>query len=806
MKLANLLKAAVIERQVEDAYNKAIEKAFPGAKLEYPFACDGYCEFKVGDNKKTVHRLLIEYKYDEDMSSKTVRSKVLTQVLGYMKKFEENGRHLPSVVLVADKNECFVLHVNDLVKWLDFDGVKWDGAPSAMAGANPNLVLALAEDETRNAFVYDVDDSFDFETVAQKIRDMATGTVRLVRVTEHNVDQIFKVFSEKIVKDKKYPPNDMVALFFNVVTGSDDVYLHPVKKDTLVVNGKNVKIDAGKFKAFCGHFSTTCSPKEKARLAAISDRLIEDTNRRRKGEFYTPTPFVDYSHAMICKQFGDDWKEKYYVWDCAAGTLNLTRDYKFSHLFSSTLEQAELDIAKNYNNEAAKFQFDFLNDELKKVSEGGKVPDALIEALEQNKPIIFYINPPYGMNGSNKRDGSSKTSICKTAINAEMCAAKIGKCSQELITQFLYRILNITNKFNLTNSNIALFSNPKFFITQGAKKFRTLFFDKFNYRDGIYFNAGHFGNVSGTWGITFNIWKAGQCLDKTNFMHKVVDIIDGEIITIQDKLLYNIDNDRPLNEYHEFNSTCKTKVELPGFSNALTIGNHLLKVNKDSFGYLYLDGYDAKGIMCMPYSHGHGHEINANNYEQSCTTLAALLLGSHTWIEEKDPFIYPNIQHPKYSEFISDAIIWSTFGCLQASLHQVSYHNKLWDIKNEFFWCKPKDIAAWANACNNDEVYNDANTMPESFVCKKLQGIMLSTEAQAVLDKANELLEKSMKYRKIFNDEHPEVQIQNADAGWYQVKQLLKVYMPNELKEFNELYKKLADKMKPMVKTLGFLK
>lgn len=96
--------------------------------------------------------------------------------------------------------------------------------------------------------------------------------------------------------------------------------------------------------------------------------------------------------------------------------------------------------------------------------------------------------------------------------------------------------------------------------------------------------------------------------------------------------------------------------------------------------------------------------------------------------------------------------------------------------------------------------------MSESFVCKKLQGVTLSKEAQAVLDKANELLEKSMKYRKIFNDECPEVQIQNADAGWYQVKQLLKTYMPNELKEFNELYKKLADKMRPMVKTLGFLK
>ena len=43
-------------------------------------------------------------------------------------------------------------------------------------------------------------------------------------------------------------------------------------------------------------------------------------------------------------------------------------------------------------------------------------------------------------------------------------------------------------------------------------------------------------------------------------------------------------------------------------------------------------------------------------------------------------------------------------------------------------------------------------------------------------------------------------------GGWYQIKGMLKEYFPNELKEFNELYKALADKMRPMVYELGFLK
>ena len=77
--------------------------------------CDGYCEFDV-DSK--LHHLLIEYKFDEDMSSKAFSSESLSADPAYMKRFEDNGQTLPSVVLVADKNECFVIH--PMVYELDF--------------------------------------------------------------------------------------------------------------------------------------------------------------------------------------------------------------------------------------------------------------------------------------------------------------------------------------------------------------------------------------------------------------------------------------------------------------------------------------------------------------------------------------------------------------------------------------------------------------------------------------------------------------------------------------------------------------
>lgn len=94
----------------------------------------------------------------------------------------------------------------------------------------------------------------------------------------------------------------------------------------------------------------------------------------------------------------------------------------------------------------------------------------------------------------------------------------------------------------------------------------------------------------------------------------------------------------------------------------------------------------------------------------------------------------------------------------------------------------------------------------ECFVFKKLQTTTLSPEAQAVLDKANELVRKSFKYRSLFNDSHPEYQCLNWDASYYQLKPIWREFLPENFKEFKELYKKLSDKMRPMVYELGFLR
>ena len=49
--LGKKLKSCEIERQVEDRYNEGISFYFPKSEITYPYACDGYIEVKLENEK-----------------------------------------------------------------------------------------------------------------------------------------------------------------------------------------------------------------------------------------------------------------------------------------------------------------------------------------------------------------------------------------------------------------------------------------------------------------------------------------------------------------------------------------------------------------------------------------------------------------------------------------------------------------------------------------------------------------------------------------------------------------------------------
>jgi hypothetical protein len=290
-------------------------------------------------------------------------------------------------------------------------------------------------------------------------------------------------------------PNDMVNLFAHIMMHPDSVVLQGNKlfttmfKDTIIIG------NVDNYNGFVQEFSRKYTPKQKHVFTAILDRLIEDTTRRKQGEFFTPTIWVDKAHEYIALVYGDDWKEKYVVWDPAWGTGNLTRDYKFGELYVSTLNQSDIDTANQmgYNPEATKFQYDFLNDDYE------KLPEGLRKSIEQGRQIIVLMNPPYGT--SSTSFGNHKKGTSKTIVNQIMLDNGIGRSSQQLYAQFLYKLKEYGIK------NISVFSKPNFFISSGFIKFRELVWSDFELMSGFIMDASEFADVK-QWPLTFTVWQS----------------------------------------------------------------------------------------------------------------------------------------------------------------------------------------------------------------------------------------------------------------------------------------------------------
>ena len=536
---------------------------------------------------------------------------------------------------------------------------------------------------------------------------------------------------------------------------------------------------------------------------ATADRLIENTERRSKGAFYTPIIWADYAHKLITEQFGNCWKEDFIVWDCCCGTKNLTRDYRFKELYCSTLEQAELDISNNYNKEATSFQFDFLNDSLDDLKV--KAP-GLLNAFENNKPIMFFINPPYVKPNGANGNTSQSSNVCKEMHNID------GFKQSELICQFLWRILNIKRTFNLTNCCISCFTKPSWLCCESTKKFRQLFFQHFKFTNGIMFNAGEFDNVSAQWGITFNMWRPGECNNKNEFEHTVVQSnknSDIEIIGVY--TLYNADNIdhiqtsayiskdvkkteditngiifKPINKSY---TITKAKVPKDRLDIAMHIHGDMIQTNRNC--YITAGIPTAGGII-----------LTKDNVINACMVLAIRLTTRHNWLNDKDSYIID--PHKKYPiEFIADCFTYALF-----SNYAISMHFDVGSLHNDLFWMSKDDIEQLAKQYNNIQCLDDIKfTNNNRFAYNKLieWSDILSHESKDIVSTAKSLVINSFQYRTIFNNTNPDYQINNWDAGWYQLKPLLKTYIPDDLKAFRTLHKQLGDKIRQQVYELGIL-
>ena len=784
-----------------------------------PYKTDGLLKY-INKDRKINLNCLFEFKYDIDMNNRTERTRVIIQALYYLKKFEIAGEFfLPTTIFIGDKNECFYFHTNNIIKYLGYK-LDWNIAPSEAGYRNDSLLMEMIQDTNLdNVYIIDIDGNFKFMDILKNINEITSNTKSRFRITNQNVHIILANFVKKVLNDKKLSVNDEVNLFIQSLVDRTNNYQHPNKPNVLVTKGfGDIKIFGAGYKSYINFFDTDLSPSEKETLTATQDRLIQDETRRKQGEFFTPTIWVNEAHKMISETFGEDWKEKFVTWDCASGTGNLTRDYQFKELYCSTLVGSDIETMTQagYNPEATKFQYDFLNDGVVNgqidILNDPKLPEGLKKAILEGKEIIIFMNSPYG--AATEFGEKSKKNVAKTKTSELMKKDDWGASSQQLYAQFLYKCYILNKNKNI---HLAFFAKSLYKTGSSWKKFRNNFYKKFNYIDGMLFNASHFSDTSDTWGVDFSIWKSGE--EKRNSLSiKIKDENLAIIEILSKKEIYNLDKSTEASKWVRRNIKKLEVFDAPQMKSGLNVkfdGKTMVgKISKNALGY-FLNGGNfvytnnkMVNIFSSCFAVGHGLSIVDKNFMDVVSLFSARRLTINNWINDKDEYIAPDEKNILWNQFQNDSIIYSLFNTSssQSSMRQIEYKDKLWDIKNEFFFMSKDEMKALAEQYKFDELYKDTRNTNERYVFELLKTINLSPDAEKVLEKAKELVRKSFEWRKIMYQSNPEYHLDAWDAGWYQIKKILNEHFKLELNEFNALYKSFENRMRPQVYQLGFLK
>lgn len=828
-----------VEKAVESAVNTllttGLKKIHPNATITHDYRnnTDGYIEIT---NTTTPYALLVEAKRDLNLSAnKKDRATVYAQVCWYLRNLPTTGARTPSVVVICDTDEIFAMPANKLDKYTTNDTYPWHNYSASTMHQDATLLADLIQDSNlHHVYVHDIQAGFDPNMFLWAVDAMGQRTKPLrVPINKESMDHVFTRFKMEVLgTDATGLKNkDEISLFIDILRGNSDIYAHPKKPNTLVVGDKHLTLDTYRFEQFWSQYVVgDYTLVELKSLTEVADTLIEETDRRFTGDFWTPPRWVDKAHEYIEDALGEDWKDRYIVCDPACGTLNLTRDYRFKELYASTLFQEELDIASDYNPEATKYQYDFLNDDMQlhedsmtadkalELARAGKLkmPQGLVEALAANRPIVFFANPPYGQ--ATSHDGKKqKPGVSATAITELMQG--MGHAKGELYTQFIWRTKELAKLFGYTSDFHFFFFGKNIYPSPNFGKFIHELTSEFTFKDGFMMNAGEFSGTSSMWGIIFSHFEVGGS-NQREFDYTVLKSdSDLDINKVANWRGRSVSKGETISDWFADIALPKDKDPNPILTkNGLespTSKNPPCVPCDGAIGYAHNNGNNVQfsdkyvGIYTMGFASAHGRDITRDNFTRAAVTFSIrravqedVAAKKLLWVRDKDIFTRPpeSLLTP---EFIADCVIYSLFDrqSNQTSLRDYEYKGKTYRVINEFFPYSTTDMLELAQKYRNRTIEGDLTGETERFVHTWLEDYrdQLSGEALAVLELAWEIIKASFNKRATHAAISPRYQVESWDAGW---KQIAAMVFGRERVD-NEIYDAYYTQWRDTVRALG---
>lgn len=787
-----LSKPNISEEDVKDAYIKAL----------------GLKEYQ----KNLVDIQTKEVWFEAKNNNKNSTYEMFTQLLHYVQDALNKGEYVPPFLSVIDTKKASLMKTSDVLPFLAKKTIKWGKSASQF----PKEALDEVSTHIGTYFV-----SFKIETHEEEFINtikeaIKSGEIIRTQITPDNLKQVFDKWVDMIGREIAGVGEEHYALLFFADIMHDGTVsthanlpaelLHKNNAPVFYLEGKNYELKNKEgYRRFWAIYHKPPKSEYRDYLLERRDSLIPLDERSFKGAFYTPLKVVDKAYDKLTETLGKNWQKEYIVWDMCCGVGNL--EVKHSNprnIYMSTLDQADIDVMKATKTcvSAQRFQYDYLNDDI--TDEGNidytltnKIPESLRKAIKDGKKILVLINPPYAEAGSalgkDAKGDVSKTKIASKAMN------NYGKASNELFTQFVARISQ-----EMPTATLAMFSKLKYVNSPNFEEFRQTW--NAQYLGGFIVHSKAFDGLKGDFPIGFLVWKINQNnKQKIELVEIMTEILDKNAKAIGEKLFYNLPNKTFLNVWLQ--RPKPNSIEVIPLKNTVSpyvSAKYLNKWSDRAIGYMWCQNNDLQhasqqtALFSSVWGDGHGFYINLENLWQSAIIFSVRRLIKPTWINDRDQFLQP--AKPISDEFKNDCLIWMLFNGsnLTASANDLEWNGKKWSIVNHFIPFTESEV-------------NAPDRFESDFMVQYLSDKELSNEAKSVLDAGKELWKAYFEHTDI-REIRDELKLNRPDVGWYQIRKALQArnasddYTPVSFELFEEVYKKLSEKLQPLVYELGFLK
>lgn len=456
---------------------------------------------------------------------------------------------------------------------------------------------------------------------------------------------------------------------------------------------------------------------------------VDSDKRKAEGEFYTPLKWCEEGRKYFDKHI-PDW-HNYTVYDGSCGTANLMRtaNHPADKLFLSTLRKEDADAVQKTFPDATVFQLDFLN----KLDYGegcmeffDQLPERLKEVIRNDEPLIFYMNPPY-------KSGSARG----TDVGKHMCNIGLSRPACDIYYQFMWRVMNIVERFNLSNTWFNCFGPLTFFTGASANILLQEFEHCFEFIDGMCLSAQEFSDTSESiqWGIGCSLWKSrgGYMPDRKHndiLLERKYTNENGEIVTSGRELYM------PPRE--KLSDWVKPK-DVYGYDKAPLMTSHLQfkdgegkvaprsqKLAKNSLGTLMCGNTltrsaNQSAILSMPTTIQYV-DITEENFWRCVSSYTFRRIVEADWAMAKKDLSSPDTTVDGYDLWLRNALVMFLFEwkSMMSSLRNVEFEGGHYTIRNKLFYCSEEEVRAH---CTDELILRDLDENPpmNEFMLKMIE-------------------------------------------------------------------------------------